>query len=132
MSKEKQIRENETKHLLDELSKMPDMVIAAAYLEAINYTLYGVDVTKAWNTAIQQNAALERAYAKGYTHGIENTAQEFRYELVRQNSVLDKIRTEIEELEEGISSYHNDRPWLFKDEVLQIIDKYKTESEDKG
>ena len=44
--------------------------------------------------------------------------------------VLDKIGAEIEALEEGITSYHNDRPWIFKDEVLQIIDKYKAESEE--
>jgi len=48
------------------------------------------------------------------------------------NDVLDKIKAEIEALEEGIMNYHNDRPWIFKDEVLQIIDKYKAESEDKG
>lgn len=120
MSKEKQIKECETKHLLDELSKMPDMVIATAYLHAINYTLYGANVTEAWNTAIQQNAALERAYAKGYTHGIEHTAKEFRYELCRQNSVLDKIRAEIEEL---------DGEWIPFWDVVEIIDKYRTESE---
>lgn len=42
---------------------------------------------------------------------------------------IDKIRSEIENLEEGITSYHNDRPWVYKDEVLQIIDKYKPEME---
>lgn len=41
--------------------------------------------------------------------------------------ILNKIRTEIKALEEGITSYHNDRPWIFKDEVLAIIDKYKKE-----
>lgn len=51
-------------------------------------------------------------------------------QIVEQESVLDKIRVEIEALEEGITSYHNDRPWIFKDEVLAIIDKYKAESED--
>lgn len=44
--------------------------------------------------------------------------------------VLDKIRAEINALEEGTTSYHNDRPWIFKDEVLQIINKYKAESEE--
>lgn len=44
--------------------------------------------------------------------------------------VLDKIRAEIEAIEEGITSYHNDRPWIFKDEVLEIIDKYRKESKD--
>jgi hypothetical protein len=48
---------------------------------------------------------------------------------LEQELILDKIRAEIADLEEGISSYHNDRPWVFKDEVLQIIDKYKAESE---
>lgn len=44
---------------------------------------------------------------------------------LKQEPALDKIRAEIENLEEGITSYHNDRPWVYKDEVLQIIDKYK-------
>lgn len=44
---------------------------------------------------------------------------------------IDKIRAEIENLEEGITSYYNDRPWVYKDEVLQIIDKYKPEMEMK-
>lgn len=46
---------------------------------------------------------------------------------LEQESILDKIRAEIEAIEDGISSYHNDRPWIFKDEALAIIDKYRTE-----
>lgn len=57
------------------------------------------------------------------------------YSVIKQKyierEVLDKIRAEIADLEEGISSYHNDRPWIFKDEVLQIIDKCMTESEEE-
>ena len=41
--------------------------------------------------------------------------------------VLDKIRAEIEALDDGISNYHNDRPWIFKDEALDIIDKCRNE-----
>ena len=52
-------------------------------------------------------------------------------EAVENGIPLDKIRAEIEALEEGITSYHNDRPWIFKDEVLAIFDKYKAESEGK-
>ena len=48
-----------------------------------------------------------------------------------KEEIIDKIRAEIENLEEGIISYHNDRPWVYKDEVLQIIDKYRTEMERK-
>ena len=61
MSKQKQIQEYENKQLIEELSKMPPMVIATAYLHAINYTLYGVDVTEKWVTATQNERALERA-----------------------------------------------------------------------
>ena len=45
--------------------------------------------------------------------------------------VIAKVRAEIDGLEEGISSYYNDRPWLFKDEVLQIIDKYMAENKEQ-
>lgn len=71
MSKEKQIREYESKQLIDELSKMPPMVIATAYLHAINYTLYGEDVTKEWITATQNASALEKAYRQGYYDALQ-------------------------------------------------------------
>ena len=57
----------------------------------------------------------EQNYFRGYKDGKSDT--------------LDKIRAEIVDIEEGISSYHNDRPWIFKDEVLDIIERYKAESE---
>ena len=44
---------------------------------------------------------------------------------------LGDVRAGIEALKEGISSYYNDRPLIFKDEALAIIDNYKIESEDK-
>jgi len=71
MSKEKQIRNQSTKELIDELSKMPPMVIATAYLYAINYTLYGEDVTKKWVTATQNTSILEKAYRKGYCDALQ-------------------------------------------------------------
>jgi len=74
MSKEKQIQEYECKQLIDELSKMPPMVIATAYLHAINYTLYGEDVTKKWVTATQQACVLEKAYRKGYYDAMQKLA----------------------------------------------------------
>ena len=59
MSKEKQI-------LIDELAKMPPIVIETAYLYALNYTSYGEDITEKWVTATQNASALEKAYRKGY------------------------------------------------------------------
>ena len=56
------------------------------------------------------------------------------YSVIKQKyierEVLDKLRAEIETLEEGITSYHNDRPWVYKDEVLKIIDKYMGENKE--
>lgn len=75
MSKEKQIQEYESKRLIDELSKMPPMVIATAYLHAINYTLYGKDVTEKWVTATQNASALEKAYRKGYYDALQRRAE---------------------------------------------------------
>lgn len=73
MNKEKQEIEIESEQLIDELSKMPPQVIATAYLHAINYTLYGIDVTEKWETALQNAVALEKAYQKGY-HDAFDTA----------------------------------------------------------
>ena len=71
MTKEEKIQEYQSKQLINELSKMPPMVIATAYLHAINYTLYGEDVTEKWETATQQVAALEKAYRKGYYDALQ-------------------------------------------------------------
>ena len=67
--------ECERKQLINELSKMPPMVIATAYLHAINYTLYGEDVTEKWLTATQQASALEQAYKKGYYDALQRQAE---------------------------------------------------------
>lgn len=67
--------DNGSKQLIDELSKMPPMVIATAYLHALNYTLYGEDVTEKWLTATQNASALEKAYRKGYHDAMERVNQ---------------------------------------------------------
>lgn len=75
MSKEKQIQDYQTKQMIEELSKMPPMVIATAYLHAINYTVYGEDVTEKWLTATQNASALEKAYSKGYYDALQRQAE---------------------------------------------------------
>ena len=57
--------------LLQKFADLPEMVLSCAYIYALNYTQYGVDVTKEWITAVQQNAALGRAYERGYHDGME-------------------------------------------------------------
>ncbi len=71
MPNTEQLKQLQLKQLIDELSKMPSMVIATAYLHAINYTKYGVDVTEKWLTATQNASALEEAYRKGYYDAME-------------------------------------------------------------
>lgn len=70
-TKEKQIQALQSKQLIDELSKMSPMVIETAYLHAINYTLFGVDVTEKWETATQNASALEKAYREGYYDALQ-------------------------------------------------------------
>lgn len=67
MSKEKQ--------MIEELSKMSPMVIATAYLYALNCTRYGVDITEKWETAVQNASALEKAYRKGYHDALQRVAE---------------------------------------------------------
>jgi hypothetical protein len=123
--------------LLDSLSEEPEMVIATAYLYAKNYVNYGIDVTNAWNTAIQQNAALERANVNGYIQGVENTAREFKSELDQQNSILDKIRAEIIKYEGDCRLSVDEYPSckqctdnVFKT-IYGILDRYKSEREEQ-
>ena len=128
MSKEKQIQEYESKQLIDELSKMPPMVIATAYLHAINYTLYGEDVTEKWLTATQNASALEKAYRKGQFKAYT--------EYPNQESVLDKIRAEIEFKTRIVLKDTPNYDWAVVwnkciEEILDIIDKYNAESEVK-
>ncbi len=85
ISDNKPIEQNTKQSILDNLSNMPEMLVATAYLYAKNYIEYGENVTKEWNTAVQQSAILEKAYNRG------------RYDL------LNNIRTEI--LTKPISIY---------------------------
>lgn len=59
------IDEKKASAMLYELSKMPLIIIGTAYLYAKNYVRYGVDVTKAWDTATEQTVALDIAYHMG-------------------------------------------------------------------
>ena len=71
----KNLRNEYKNELIEELSKMPPMVIATAYLHAINYTRYGEDVTEKWTTAVQQSKALEKAYLDGYNDALKRQAE---------------------------------------------------------
>lgn len=40
------------------------------------------------------------------------------------DDVLAEIREEIKALDEGITSYDHDDPWIYKREALEVIDKH--------
>lgn len=63
------------KKLLDELSKESPMVIATAYAYAKNYVAYGVDITKAWTTAVQQVSILEKVRQQAWTEAYDNLSE---------------------------------------------------------
>ena len=54
----------EKDYLIEELSQLPPMVLETAYLYGFHYANYGVDVTKAWTTAIQQAYMVQQVQAK--------------------------------------------------------------------
>ena len=53
------------KSLLQELVNEYLMVLSTAYLYTKKFVDYGENVTKQWTTAVQQAAALHKAYNKG-------------------------------------------------------------------
>lgn len=55
----------EKEYMLDKLSEESDMVIATAYLYAVNMCKFGKDVTEKWMTAVTQSMALDEAYVRG-------------------------------------------------------------------
>ena len=63
------------KKIIDELLKMPPMVLSTAYHYATNYIRYGEDVTKEWTTATQNASALEKAYRQGYYDALQRKAE---------------------------------------------------------
>ena len=80
----------------------------------------------------KERDASETAYRKGYQDALQNKAcwQKVR-EKNEVNEVLDKIRAEIEQIE--INGYIRDVECFNAgiNTVLKIIDKYRSESEDK-
>lgn len=138
--KEKNILDHESKYLIDELSRMPPMVIATAYLHAINYTLYGEDVTEKWATAVQNASALEKAYREGYHDAMQiqskrdkETIQKlYNYitddiETLKRETILDSIRAELTQaIQNGVIKIESGTDMLFC-----IIDKYKSESDEQ-
>ena len=74
---------------------------------------------------------------ENYPNGLSKECRDYILKALEQEPVLDKIRTEIEKAvwEDAIVSLDGTDevriPRLDPDDVFEILDKYKTESEDK-
>ena len=51
--------------ILDLLTEENEQILGLAYMYAKNMHLYGTDVSKEWETVIQQSVALNEAYTRG-------------------------------------------------------------------
>lgn len=57
------------------LPKLSEQVTSLAYLYAINISLYGIDVTEAYNTAVENAHNLEKVYQKAYYDAIRRLSE---------------------------------------------------------
>lgn len=122
--------DNVRQQLLDKLSEESTMVIGTAYAYAKNYVLYGVDITKAWTTVVQQASALERvkldAFAEAYDSFKKDYENRLKADMV---AILTEIQLEIEELD-PFGDEWSDSLDACNDIIQRKIDALKGESED--
>lgn len=116
---------NERKQLIDELLKMPPIAIATAYIHAINYTMYGENVTEKWLTATQQSSALEKAHMKGYYDAMQDINKNYI-----PKDLLGKMRADIMKLQTYKMFPYEATVYVERDEVLRIFDEYTTGGEE--
>lgn len=128
----KKVIDDERRQLLDKLSEEPTMVLAAAYVYAKNYVLYGEDITKSWTTAVQQAAILEQVRLKAFTDAYDSFKKDYENRLKADMvAMLEEIDLEMNEQSFGIQT----EPWevvekLRKEIIQQKINVLKAESEE--
>ena len=71
--------------LLEELAKEDLQVLSLAYLYAKNIQMYGVDVTQACCSAIQNVTMLDKAYQKGYYDAMNRINRMEQFDKERAN-----------------------------------------------
>lgn len=65
------------------------------------------------------------------TDRVDYDIQQMIYNGKPLSEVLTEIREEIKALDEGITSYDYDDPWIYKREALEVIDKHISGEGDK-
>ncbi len=59
--------------IIDLMKEEPLPVLQIAYIYAKHFIMYGEDITKTWDTAIENVNMLEKAYRKGYYDALERS-----------------------------------------------------------
>ena len=77
--------------LINELIEEPFEVVATAYVYAKSYALYGIDITKALETAVQQTEAFNTVYKKGYYDALKRGERMRDYEGDKQEKPLSEL-----------------------------------------
>lgn len=72
-----------------------DMVTQLAMMYAKNIYVYGVDVTKAWESAVQNHMALEKAYIRGRQDESDKFSEWREEHGEVMNKLLDSLHTKI-------------------------------------
>lgn len=117
---------SEEKQLIDELLKMPPMVIATAYQYAINYTMYGANVTEKWLTATQQSSELEKARMKGYYDAMQDINKNYV-----PKDLLGKMRADIMKLQTYKLFEGEETVYIKREDVLKILNEHTVGSEEE-
>ena len=123
---ERPIDDSVKQKLLDSLAEEPTMVLATAYAYAKNYVDYGVDITKAWTTVVEQASILEQVSIKAQAEAYDSFKKDYENRLKADMiAMLKNLQIEIEEKATEIC---DDGWWLTYNYLIQQkIDKLKGE-----
>lgn len=127
--------------ILDLLAKESPMVLSTAYIYATSFVKYGADVTKAWDTAVEQTAILERVRQQAQYEAYDSFKKDYEKQLKNDLvAILTEIELEIDELDSRVGYDGNGMPtfstdYIRKKKVNELIrqktDALKLESEEE-
>ena len=76
--------------ILDALAKESPQVLETAYIYAKNYVEYGIDITKAWDTAVKQAEILRKVEMDSFYEGY----RECRERMGLKQSIISVLKEE--------------------------------------
>lgn len=111
--------------LLNLMKGIPLQTLCIAYVYAKNYMEYGEDVTKTWNTVVEQSKALEKAYAKGYYDALQRQTETIIEADAIKREKIDKAIEEIKDNKSEIACLFDDDWDKGIEAILEILNKHR-------